>query len=174
MTERRVKTKADLLADIERTWTLLNAALGRLTDAQLTALKDAQGWMVKDHIIHLAAWERSVVFFLQGRARHAGLGVDEVLYLRGNDDEINAVIHQPRKDLPLTSALEQFRDIHQQLMRLLQPLTDADLQKPYRHYLPDEPGDGDGPPAINLIYGNSANHFTEHLEWIEALVSQTP
>lgn len=174
MTERRVKTKADLLADIERTWTLLNAALGRLTDAQLTALKDAQGWTVKDHIIHLAAWERSVVFFLQGQARYAGLGVDKALYLRGNDDEINAVIHQQREDLPLTSALEQFRDIHQQLMTLLQPLTDADLQKPYRHYLPDEPGDGDGPPAINLIYGNSANHFTEHLEWIEALVSQTP
>lgn len=174
MTERRVKTKADLLADIERTWTLLNTALGRLTDAQLTALKDAQGWAVKDHLVHLTAWERSMAFFLQGQPRHAGLGVDEALYLRGDDDEINAVIQQQRQDLPLADALEQFRDTHRQLTTLLQPMTDADLQKPYRHYLPDEPRDGDGPPAISVVYGNSAHHFAEHLEWIEALVNKMP
>ncbi|MCB0189193.1 MAG: hypothetical protein KDE31_33215, partial [Caldilineaceae bacterium] len=53
----------------------------------------------------------------------------------------------------------------------LAPLTDEDLQKPYRHYLPDEPGEGDGPPAMNVVYGNSAHHFREHLAWIEALVA---
>jgi hypothetical protein len=74
----------------------------------------------------------------------------------------------------LAEVLEQFRDVHRQLMKLLGPLTDADLQKPYRHYLPAEPGDGDGPPAINLIYGNTAHHFSEHLAWIEALVNNAP
>jgi hypothetical protein len=54
-------------------------------------------------------------------------------------------------------------------MLALQPLTDVDLQQPYRHYLPAEPGEGDGPPAFNVIYGNSAHHFAEHLAWIEAL-----
>lgn len=49
-------------------------------------------------------------------------------------------------------------------------MSDADLQKRYRHYLPDEPGDGDGPPAINVIYGNTADHFREHLAWITTLV----
>jgi hypothetical protein len=57
-----------------------------------------------------------------------------------------------------------------ELLDLLQPLTDAELHKPYGHYLPDEPGDGDGPPAINVVYGNTAHHFREHLGWIEALV----
>ena len=172
MTERQVMTKAELLADIEPAWAALNAALDRLTQTQMTTFADAQGWTVKDHLIHLTAWERSMVFFLQGQPRHIGLGVDEALYLEGNDDDINAVIHQQCKDLPVAEALEQFRDTHQQLMTLLQPLTDADLQKPYRHYLPDEPGEGDGPPAINLIYGNTAHHFTEHLAWIEALVNK--
>ena len=170
MTDRQVTTKAELLADIERAWLALNAALDRLTETQMTRVTDAQGWTVKDHIIHLTHWERSVVFFLQGKPRHAGLGVDEAIYLKSADDEINAVIYQQRKDLPLSDALAQFRDAHQQLLTLLQPLTDADLQKPYRHYLPDEPGDGDGPPAISVIYGNSAHHFAEHLVWIEALV----
>ncbi len=172
MTERRVTTKAELLADTERAWSALNAALDRLTEAQLTTLKDPQGWTVNDHVIHMTVWERSVVFFLQGKPRHAGLGVDEAVYLKGTDDEINAVVYQQRKDLPLADALAQFRDVHEQLLKLLQPLTDADLQKPYRHYLPDEPGDGDGPPAINVIYGNSASHFAEHQGWIEALVGK--
>jgi len=172
MAERRVTTKAELLAENERAWVALNAALDRLTEAHMTTITDAQGWTVKDHIIHLTAWERSVVFFLQGKPRHAGLGVDEALYLKGTDDEINAVIFQQRKDRPLSDAFAQFRDVHQQLLTLLQPLTDADLQKPYRHYLPNEPGDGDGPSASNVIYGNSADHFTEHLAWIEALVGE--
>ena len=174
MTELQVATKAELLAEIEHTWASLNAALDHLTEAQMTALKDAQGWSVKDHLIHLTAWERSVVFFLQGKPRHAGLGVEEALYLKGSDDAINAIVFQQCKDLPLVEALAQFRDVHQQLLRLLASLTDADLQKPYRHYLPDEPRDGEGPPAINVIYGNSARHFAEHVVWIEALVGKAP
>ncbi len=178
MTERQVTTKAELLSDIEHAWAALNAALGRLTETQMTTIRDAQGWTVKDHLIHLAHWERSVVFFLlfflQGKPRHAGLDVEEALFLKGDDDEINAVIFQRRKDDPLGEALAQFRDIHQQLLQLLQPLADADLQRPYRHYLPEEPGEGDGPPAINVIYGNSARHFAEHLAWIEALVGPMP
>jgi hypothetical protein len=140
----------------------------------MTALKDARGWSVKDHLIHLTTWERSAVFFLQGKPRHAGLGVEEALSLKGSDDEINAVVFQQCKDLPLVEALAQFREVHQQLLKLLAPLTDADLQKPYRHYLPDEPGGGGGAPAINVINGNSAHHFAEHLAWIEALVGKAP
>ena len=174
MTERRVTTKAELLVDIERAWTSLNAALDRLTEAQMTMPQDAQGWTIKDHLIHLTFWERSVVFFLQGQPRHQALGVEEALYLKGNDDEINAAIYQQHKDLSLSETLAQLRNTHQQLLKVLQPLTDADLQKPYHHYLPEEPGEGDGPPALNVIYGNSAHHFAEHLPWIVALVKETP
>jgi len=160
-----------LLAELERTWTALNTAVNQLTTAQLTTPQDAQGWTVKDHLIHLAAWERSAVFFLQGRPRHEALGVDAAVYQGGDFDEINAAIYHQHKDLPLADALGQFRHTHQQLLARLEPLTDADLNKPYRHYLPDEPGEGDGPPAINVIYGNSAHHFAEHLAWIETLLA---
>ncbi|HEU0296530.1 MAG TPA: ClbS/DfsB family four-helix bundle protein [Anaerolineales bacterium] len=172
MNERQVSTKVELLSDIEQSWTRLNAALNQLTDAQLTTIQDAQGWTVKDHVIHLTRWERSVVFFLQGLPRHQGLSVEEALYLEGSDDAINAAIYQETREISL-DALAQFRAIHQQLLQLLQPLTDDDLQKRYRDYLPQEPGDGDGPTAMNVIYGNTAHHFNEHLEWIEALTNKT-
>lgn len=168
MTKRPANTKAELLATIEPAWVTLNAALDRLTDRQKTTIKDAQGWTVKDHLIHMAAWERSVIFFLQGQPRHAGLGVDQALYKNGSTDDINAAIFQQRKAMPLSEAMAQFADVHQQLIELIQPLTDNDLQKSYRDYLPDE--SGDDRLAIDVIYSNTTGHFREHLDWIETLV----
>jgi len=171
MTTKEITTKAELLSAIAENWMTLQAALIKLSAAQLTTIHDAQGWSVKDHINHMLYWERSVLFFLQGKARHAGLDVDEAIYLTDDEDEINNAIFQKHKDLPLTEALARFGEVHQQLVTELQPLSDADLQKRYRAYLPDEPGKGDGPPALNVVYGNSAHHFAEHLAWIEALAT---
>ena len=170
MNERLITTKAELLADINQNWGLLHEALNRLDESQLTDIRDAQGWSVKDHLIHMTAWERSAVFLLQGKPRHEGLGIDETLYLNGDEDSINAAIHDTRKGQSLADTLTQFREVHGQLLRLLEPMTDADLQNNYRHFLPDEPGEGDGPPVINVVYGNSAHHFAEHQRWIEWLV----
>ncbi len=171
MTEQPVTTKAELIATIEHAWPTLNTALDRLTPSQLTQ-KDTEGWTVKDHVTHIAAWERSVVFLLQGKPRHAGLDVSPAVYEQGDEDAINAVIQQQHSTLSWNDALTQLRNVHRQMMTLLGSLSDADLQQPYRYYLPDEPGDGDGPPAINVIYGNTAGHFGEHQEWIAALVKE--
>lgn len=172
MTEQPISIKTELLADIEHNWTALNAVLDRLTETQLTTIQDAQGWTVKDHVIHMTCWERSIVYFLQRKPRHLGLGVEETLYLKGSEDAVNAAIFQQTSSLALNDALLQFRETHQQLLGLLKLQTDADLHKRYREFLPDEPVDGDGPLAINLIIGNTSGHFAEHLRWIEALVSK--
>ena len=163
-------TKEALMADIERSWDALHSLFSRLTEGQMTTIRDAQGWSVKDHIIHLAAWERSVVFFLQGKSRHEGLGVDESVYLKGGFDEINDVIYRQRKVLPLAKAMAQFDEVHQQLLTRLETLTDADLQEPYRRNLSDETGEGEGPTIYDLIDGNSAGHYEEHQGWIEQLL----
>jgi hypothetical protein len=172
MAKQRAMTKAELLADTEQAWAALIAVLDRLTEAQMTTPRDAEGWSVKDHLIHLIFWERSVIFLLKGRPRHEALGVERDLYLKGDDDEINAVIYRQHKERPLGEVLAQLKDTHQQLLQQLQPLADDDLQKAYRHYLPDDPGEGEGPRAQDVIYGNTAAHFREHLPWIEALVNE--
>ncbi len=172
MSEQKVTTKAALMPAIEQSWAALQAVLARLTDAEMTTIHDAHRWTVKDHLVHMTYWARSVVFLLQGKPRHAGLDVDEALYLARNEDNVNAAIFQKHQALPLAEALAQFHDVHQQLITLLQALTDDDLQQPYRHYLPHEPGDGDGPSAIKVVYANSAHHFAEHLAWITALAGK--
>ena len=171
MSDKPTKIRDKLLADIQRDWDALNTTIGGFSDAQLTGVFDAQGWSVKDHLIHLAYWERGVLFFLRGKPRHTGMEVDEELYLNGSFDEINAIIQRMHADLLLDEALTLLRDVHREMLEQLQKMSDPDLQKPYRRYLPDEPGVGEGPPAINVVYANTAEHFAEHRVWIKALVS---
>lgn len=163
------QTKDELLQDIGRNWKSLHFLLSLLTEEQLTDVRDAQGWSAKDHVIHLVAWERSVVSYLQGKGRHEGLGVEESVYLQGGFDEINDVIYRQRMDLPLGEVMAQFDAVHQQLLALLEPLTDEDLQKPYIRKGAGETGDTNGSKIYDLIHGNSAGHYEEHETWIEAL-----
>ncbi len=165
-------TKEELLSEIAQTWDALNERLESLSEQQLTHLKDGQGWSIKDHLTHLTAWERGSVFFLQGRPRYEGLGVDRSLYLTDFEEEVNAAIQQAHQDQTLSAALEESRETHQQLLRLLDGMSEADLRKPYRHYLPDEPGGETNRLAIDVVYNNSANHYREHLPWIEAIAQQ--
>lgn len=172
MSDQRPMTKDELMKDIDRTWPALNAALDKLTESQMADIRDAEGWAVKDHLTHLAAWERSMVFMLQGKSRHQGLGVSEKLYLEGNDDPINAAIQHLHRDVTPEEAQAQLEDIHGQLMGLLERMTDEDLLKPYSHYLPNEQQNSDDSPIFFRIHGNTAGHFEEHLGWIESLVSK--
>lgn len=171
-TMRMRHSKADLLREIEGAWTKLNEALDRLTPEQMTEIRDPEGWAVKDHLVHIAAWERSVVVFLQGRPRHEGLDVDEQIYDRGDDDEINAAIQAKRKDVSLPEALAEFREVHGQLLGLIEPMSDDDMYKANSDFQPDDTGERDERPIVGMIYSNTANHFKEHQEWIEGLVSQ--
>ncbi len=165
-------SKVELVSQIAGAWTELQETLDRLTEEHLTQIRDSQGWAVKDHLIHIAAWERSVVVYLQGRPRHVGLGVDEALYIAGDEDQINAAIHEKHRDTSLTEALAELREVHGQLLSLIEPMSDDDLYKASSDYLPDDTGERDERPVIGMIYGNSAHHFREHQEWIESLVSE--
>ncbi len=169
MTHHRITTKTELLSAIDTGWASLTDALARLNDAQLTGPTDAAGWNGKDHIVHLAAWERSMLYLLAGKPRHAGLGVHETLYLSGDFDAINAAIQTQHRDISLADALAELRRVHEKLRTSLDGLTDADLRKSYSYYLPDEPGADDGSRLIDRLVGNTSAHFTEHMPWILAL-----
>lgn len=159
-------TKQALVAAMEQAWSELDRALQRLTPDQWTAPTDDQGWSVTDHVVHMAAWAQSVVFLLHHRPRHAGLGIDEALYLGEDYDAINAVIRQQNRALTPQQAQAWLQSAHNELLSTTQALDDELLSRPYRYWLPDEPGDGDGPPAARIVYNNSADHYREHLGWI--------
>jgi uncharacterized protein (TIGR03083 family) len=165
-------TQSELLTQIHHSYSALEQTLKPLTDAQLTR-PGPGGWSVKDHLTHLLAWENSMVFLLSGRARHLGLGVDEAMYLRGDDDEINAAVQRLHAARPPAEVLADFRATHQRMVEAIKRLSDADLLKVYSNYLPDEPGEETGEPICKRILGNTVEHFDEHRDYIQSLLSKS-
>jgi len=172
MSETRVTDKKTLMEHIERDWAALNRLLDSLSESQWGEIRNTDGWAIKDHVAHLTTWERSVSALLTGgRSQHEGLGITEDVCLRGDIDAINAAIFDVHQHEPLNVVRTQFQATHEQLCQLIEPLTNEDLNLPFTHYLPDGPGDGDGPPVITLVYGNTADHFRTHQAWIEEMLA---
>ena len=165
-------TLNELLTAIDWGWAEWNAALDRLTDDQWRSLRDENGWTVVDHMGHLARWERGAAYFLRGLPRHEGLGVEEALYLQGDDDAINAAIQLQTRSIERDEMRTSAQAEHDDLRLLLSQLDDATLAKTYRHFLPDEPGESDGPLAMDVIFSNTAEHYAEHLSWLRELVER--
>ncbi|MEX1252866.1 MAG: ClbS/DfsB family four-helix bundle protein [Dehalococcoidia bacterium] len=163
LTQRLPQDKTALIERIEAARAALDETISRLTDAQLVAPGPYEGWSVKDHLAHLAAWERGIAALLRRRPRYEAMGVDERTYLTAGTDGINAAVHEHGKDLSLADVLAEFRQTQQDL---LAALTDADLFKTYSHYQPNEPGKDSGAPIVKWIAGNTYEHYAEHVAWL--------
>jgi len=75
------RTKVELEHRLDQSFSRLERRFEVLDARQLEGPTDPAGWTAKDHLAHLAAWERSMVHLLQGRPRHEGLGVEEAVYM---------------------------------------------------------------------------------------------
>jgi hypothetical protein len=166
------RSKADLLGRIDTAWTSLQQFIDGTDEKLLTEPVDAEGWAVKAHLSHLAAWERAMLFLLQGRPRHEGLGVSEQLYLNDDVDAVNAAIYEQTKDRSLDEAVADLRTTHEQLIWEIEARSDTDLQQPYSYFLPDEPGEESGEPIILRLAGNTYEHYEEHRDWMEAIIAK--
>ena len=169
--EKHFNTKTrELLADNTAVWTVFNQLSNRTPEQQMTSSKDSQGWAAKDHIFHLAAWENSVVFFLEGKPRYEGLQIKKELYSTEVYDDINAAIFQQNKDKSILDAVLQLGQTHEKLLKIIDTLNDDDLQKTYQQYLPDERGNNR--LVFEVIYSNTVAHFEEHKKYIEELIDK--
>ena len=166
-----VDTKAELMVYVARDWAAINAFLKGLNDVQWTNIRNPDGWAIKDHVAHLTAWHRYVIYILTGKPRHEGLGVPESVYAPKDIDAINAVIFEAHRHDPIEAVRAAFQSTHTMLMRLIDPMTDEDLMKPYRDFLPGFHDESDA-PIIDTIYGDTAFHYREHQLWMEAMITR--
>lgn len=159
--------QAELVARIEEGFQNFNQYLDALTEQQLTQPTDAAGWTAKDHVIHLATWEDSILALLEGAAQWDRMNVDREIWKQG-DDAINAVIQQRYQDMPLADVRRTFRENHQRVLDKLQSLPDEALHRPYNHYQPKSKQER---PVILWIQGNTYQHYEAHQPWIVAIVA---
>ncbi|HLF24735.1 MAG TPA: DinB family protein [Anaerolineae bacterium] len=166
--EATPRSRAELLERIRQSHAAFEQMIRALSEAQLTTPGADDGWSVKDHLAHLAAWQRGITALLRRQPRYAAMGLERP----GPDasfDDLNAVLYQHSKDRPLSEVLADFRAAHQEMLSVLGSLSDADLLKPYSHYQPGEREDNRD-PIVNWIEGDSYGHYEEHLPWIQALI----
>lgn len=168
MAEEQVMTKAELLQHMQQGWNDFNAYLKTLTPEQLTRPTDAAGWTAKDHIMHIVVWEDGIDALLSGTSRRERMGLDQATWDSRDFDQMNAVIQQCHKDKSLAEVMQTFQTVHQRLIAKIETLTDADLQRPYKHYQSDSTADK---PVIGWVKGNTYEHYAEHRPWIAAIVA---
>ena len=153
---------------IESSWNVLVALVGQIQDAGGLTKVGADGWTVKDHLAHIAAWEHSLLALIEGRDRSLGMGLTEPLE---GIDAINEAVRKLHKSDTAEEALGYFRASHLQLVTALDKLSDGDLQKPYSHYQPSDPDEER--PVIGWVGGNTYEHYAEHIAWINQLISES-
>jgi uncharacterized damage-inducible protein DinB len=158
------KDRTELLAWVQEAREALDDTISAASREELTTREAGDGWSVKDHLEHLAAWRRKVLSLLHGRPGWEGLGVEEQVYLNEDDDAVNAIIWRRTRDVPLPQALAEFQETHRELLAELSGLSEKEWTRRFDPFRP-----GDLRPLIEGIAANSYWHDAEHREWIIAL-----
>lgn len=167
MSEYAGMTKAELLRRIETSWNALNQQLELLSVAQLTELKDAGGWSIKDHLAHISAWESTVDSILENRHAGDALGVPRAVWESADIGAINDILQKQSAALALEQVIVAFQSTHERVLARLAAVSEADLQRPINAFVPPAP-----PRSTPLSWtaNNTYGHYDEHREWIENLV----
>ena len=161
--------KAELLERIHSSYAALVEILQPLSESQMVRPAPS-GWAIKDHLVHLAAWELGIAALLQHQPRFAAMQVEEAMEQGKSTDELNELIYQQNTSLSPAEAKQRFGAAHGQMLQALESLSDDDLYRPYADYLPVG-SQGSREPVLNWIVGNTFEHFDEHQAYIREIVS---
>lgn len=161
--------KAELMDRIERSWQELERTVSQFSEEQLTT-PGPDGWAIKDHLAHLAVWERSLVALLEGRDRAAAMGLADAAGL--DEDEVNRRLHLQHRDITASDARALLSRTHDEVRIALGKLSGADLQAPYRRYQPGDPGSREDEPVIHWVAGNTYEHADQHRGWMAELIQR--
>jgi len=156
-----------VLERIEASWNDLVERVTKLGPGGLM-LAAPDGWAVKDHLVHVAAWEHSLLGLIEGRDRLAAMGLPP---MEKETDAINAAVQKQHAGETPEQVLRYFRESHGQLISALGKLSDADLQKPYSHFQPSDPEQQ--APVIGWVAGDTWEHYAKHIGWINQLVKES-
>lgn len=158
----RPRTVAQLLDLIARERGALEQAVANMDDDDLES--PTSGWTAKDHLAHVAAWERRLIGEMQGDRAAERFGLDEAAYGATNTDDFNAMLHERFKDNSPATVRAEFHASGETLRATLAGLSDADLQQPVR---PDDPGVD---TLVELIAWDTFRHYPEHVTAITGQV----
>jgi hypothetical protein len=161
-------TTENILRRINQSHARLEALYEEL-DAEALSRPGPEGWSLKDHLAHIAAWDGSLLGLLRGGGRLAAMGLDPAAG-EPELDALNETVYERYRGEPAEAVLAFARETHEQVLATVGAMSDADLMRPYSHYQPDDPP-YNANPVFGWIAGNTFGHYDEHADYIEAVLA---
>jgi hypothetical protein len=159
------ETAAETLARFDRAWAELDQTVKTVGERTLMDVRDPAGWAAKDHLMHVALWERALLARLDGRPRHEALGIDEATDRQGDDEAINAAIFARTRHPPLSEVLDALRGTHAATRARLRALADEAAGSPG----PAVPAAAEAVSAFLADLPSYIEHYEQHHRWIRDL-----
>jgi hypothetical protein len=155
---------ADEIRDkIESVWQDL-VALASQVDADAFTAPAEDGWSIKDHLVHVGAWEHWLLALFQGTDKLSAMGAGGAAR---DVDQVNAIVWQRHRDDSSDEAWRYFRGAHAQLMEELGTKTTEDFEHPYSTFFDGQASaEAARQPVLVAVAANTYDHYAEHVGWI--------
>lgn len=164
------KDKDELVRYIAEGYEEVNALIGSLTGDELNR-PGGEGWSIKDHLAHLAAWEAGIVALLNRQPRWDAMGLSEEIVENNDETSMNDLVHERVTRLSADEVRAWFADVHTAMLDTLSRLTTEDVLRPYADYEVGTRGRANQQMVASSIIGNTYGHYAEHLEWMRQLLT---
>jgi hypothetical protein len=160
-------TVAEVLDRTQIQWAALQDVVSRLSDSQLTA-PGPEVWSVKDHLAHIAEWERGCTAVLGHHPQWEGFRLSAAEYEGLDIDALNAILFERHRSLAVGEVKAMANAAHAEMLTALSHVSDADLQRRVGDYgmvrNPDR-------TLLEKIAGDTYEHYAEHAGWINELLA---
>ncbi len=148
---------AELSAALTAARARLDGAMQGLSADELTRPGVVGDWSVKDLMSHVTAWDVDLLTNL-GKFKR-GQKVGRTDWDSAAIEAQNLAWHAEFKDRPLERVLTDYDGVHEQLLRQVDRLTDAELEAPAAWL--------QGRPLFQYFVGHVVNHEAEHAAELE-------
>lgn len=162
-----ITTKQQLIDAAERAHQDMMRLLAAMSDEEKTAPILNEGWSVKDSLAHLIAWEKMAMDWMSRSVR----GEEVKRFIPGFQYEseeqrmpvmeaLNQQLYEESKMRPLDDVVQDLRATHRVIMNFISQLDEKDIFEPNRFAWRN------GSPALDMLGGNTYEHYAEHQGWI--------
>ncbi len=146
----------------------IESIIDELSKEQMTQATDDGGWSIKDHLAHIAEWQRRGLGVIEGRAAWESLGIDRETYRQLDIDGVNQIIYERNKDRPLAEVLTDFRKMQERVILTLEQMNEDDLDRS----IPTDMEEVTYRRIGDIVLGNFSGHDSDHVEDIRLLANQ--
>jgi hypothetical protein len=160
-------SKHKILEQIQGERAALQTTLDRLTPQQMARPGVESRWSVKDILVHITAWERMMVQWVEESLRGEvperpapGMTWDDL-------DGLNEQIYLDNKDRALEDVIDDAQASYQRALETVQAMTEEDLIDPERFAWRN------GDPMWHMVAANTWWHYKEHNETIDNWLKET-